>query len=96
MNDQPKTVLARQRYEVQEMALRRNALAKSEPMQAEVIASHYLAHVNLARDLMELVEHRKITGPNADIDGHIGYCVGLIQTNHRMHFGIELTWKELE
>lgn len=63
--------------------------------QADIIADHYASLAQIAMQLKQAVEARKLGGlysPNPGIDELITYLTEQIKTQHCLAFGIELNW----
>jgi hypothetical protein len=83
------------RHETADMQERHRGLVESpSAVQAEAIARHYLAQMQTARDLLEMVEMRRGAADRAQVDRCIVWAVESIQINHRCDFGIELAWRK--
>lgn len=80
----------RHKHELGNMA--RHKLMKYPDHQAEVIAKHYVAHANIAMEILKMVECARHTGAYAELDRSIQMLVDEIKNNHWHDFGIELNW----
>lgn len=61
--------------------------------QAEKIARHYLAHAEVAKTIMSVIE---TVEPCEASDQLLAHLVGLIKSNHLHDFGIALEWRNLD
>lgn len=80
------------RHHEQRGALVRQRLSESTEGQAEAIARHYIAHANIAENLLKMVEARKHTGGYGELDRAIKMLTDEIKNNHWNDFGIALEW----
>jgi len=73
----------------------RRMIQGDDMTEAEIIARHYLAHVNVAQQILAIVKmsEGQPYPPDEHIKAFLKYHVDLIKTNHAHDFGIELKWK---
>ena len=103
-NPPPSQLIERmERYHELQTAAKFCELAeRGQTAQAEAIVRHYLAHVNLIKDLNEFITYRRRCmmerGPKCvadltQVDAAIDHLVRTVQRNHRDDLGISLEWK---
>jgi hypothetical protein len=85
---------AARRFYQMEYAIQRDRLSRaSELSQIEAIALHYVAHFNIARDILEIVKFGRYAAP---LDEGASACLRMmadqIRNNHAHDLGIELSW----
>ena len=73
------------------------SMLRADPQaQAEAIARHYIAHAQMALQIVKLLDAKKIIGdPNPAIDEIVEFQVKQIKANHWADFGIALEWPAL-
>lgn len=74
-----------------------NLLSIAPHLQAEAIARHYLAHANIAKQMMQLVDikSRRLVNGQERITAILEMLAEEIKTNHAHDFGIQLEWVNL-
>lgn len=83
------------RHEMMDMMLKYRMLSEHPQAQAEAIARHYLAHTNLALDLLNIIEVKRLAPTGAGTtssDDAIRYLVDEIKQGHAHDLGIQLDW----
>ena len=78
-----------------DMMLKYRMLSEHPQAQAEAIARHYLAHTNLALDLLNIIEVKRLAPTGAGTtssDDAIRYLVDEIKEGHARDLGIQLDW----
>lgn len=71
-----------------------NRLVMYPDQQARVIAEHYVAHYQLARELLAMLDARRhmFGGDTTNVDNLIDHLVKQIKQNHCGSLGIKLEW----
>jgi len=86
------------RAEIVEMEMAFQRMVQGDEFaEAEIIARHYLAHVNIAQQILGIIKSRERFTIRNERDENIReflrHCVSLIKSGHAHDFGIELKWE---